>query len=210
MRLINNENQPILTAFTDNGVPKTGLTVSVTIYKASDCSNITPQDNLLFSIGSGIYKFPADKLPDIVDDALAFKIDGGPALGDNDRYKFGALVFGGYPDELLNGQVSIASEVSKVGGIGSGTIVVNHDYGGTDSLRIVDGNGSGIENANIYAYLKSDWDNGLRAAANCKGWSMTDGDGRWSWSMYLEAGTFYLAVDAPGFEQQELKEVTVI
>lgn len=228
MRLINNESQPVLAAFTDGGIPKTGLTVSITIYKATDGSDVTPQDNTLVSIGSGIYKYPANKLPQISDNTLVFKIDGSSTLGDSDRYKFGALTFGGYPDDLLSGQndiesaigsgnatfdaqVSIATAVAELQGMttGSGTIVVNHDYGGSDNLRIVDGNNSGIENANIYAYLKSDWDNGLRTSAYCKGWSMTDGDGRWSWSVYLEDGTYYLVVDTPGFEQQSLKEVVV-
>lgn len=93
---------------------------------------------------------------------------------------------------------------------GNSTVKVNHNTGGPDMLRIVDDHGNGIENANIYVYLKDDWDNGLRNSAYCKRWSMTDGDGRWSWSVFLEPGIYYFIIDSPGYEQQQLKEVEVL
>lgn len=132
--------------------------------------------------------------------------------------------------DALTAALSTMSEVKK-----GTTVSVNHNYGGVDNLKVVStppgwshnlpssavleveremiaGDKMGIlpvENANIYAYLKSDWDAGLHGSQYCKGWSMTNGDGRWSWSIYLEQGEYYLILDRPNPGQKEPKLLVV-
>jgi len=189
MRLINSESQPIIVALTNAGVPQTGLTVSIAIWKISDQSNVSPSPPTLTELGGGIYFLPANKLPDISDDAIVYKIDGSATLADADRYKFGALVFGGYPDVIYNSA-----------GVGNGAYEVNHHYDGQNALTIYDENNSPIENANIYIFSKTDWDNNNRTKAYQKGWSLTDGNGQWLWSVWLDEGTYKLIIDSPGVE----------
>lgn len=82
-----------------------------------------------------------------------------------------------------------------------GARVVNHDYSGKGSLAVLTKEGQGLPNVNIYAYLKSDFDNKVIGVSNCKGWSMTNSDGKWDWSMYLEPETYVLILDYPGKPQ---------
>jgi hypothetical protein len=87
---------------------------------------------------------------------------------------------------------------------GDGDIAVNHNTGGADNLRVTR-NGTGVDECRIRAYLKSEYDAGLR---NVKGESLTGNDGRWLSDMMLNAGVYILTFDAPDF-QVFTKEVTV-
>lgn len=125
MRLLNTEQQPIIVAFTNAGAPATGLVVSIGIRKASDGSDVSPSPTTLTSIGLGLYALPSNKMPSTTDDVLAWRIDGSGTLDDADRYKFGALVFGGELEDRFDsidtelvglgaGQVSIATAVDGI------------------------------------------------------------------------------------------------
>lgn len=192
MRLISQEKQPIVVAFTNAGVPEEGLTPEIAIIKLSDLSEVTPVDPTMFSIVGGLYQLSLARLPSITDDTIAWSIDGGDTLDPADRYKFGVLVFGGeletridaidsslstiegYTDTLEAGQSALAVSVAGVGaainaveaaiptGMGRDVDGIDHDYGGTDNLRALDDQSSPIPNANIHIYLKTDWDAGNR------------------------------------------------
>jgi hypothetical protein len=82
--------------------------------------------------------------------------------------------------------------VSNQGGIGD--TEVNHDTGGTDNYRVLDGNGQGIDNVSIKAYLKTEWDAGHRSETYVVGRSQTNVDGRWQWPLMLDTGFTYVLV----------------
>jgi hypothetical protein len=81
---------------------------------------------------------------------------------------------------------------------GGGTIVVDHDYGGPDSLTITDPNGAGVQNADIVAYLQSDYDSGQRGSSFIRGRSTTDVNGQWKNPMMLEPELYKLLVSKTG------------
>lgn len=76
-----------------------------------------------------------------------------------------------------------------VGG-GNGDTSVNHNFGSTDALRIVDGSGNGIVDATIIAYVASAFtSNPLTATVQAT--ATTAADGRWETPMMLDSGTTY-------------------
>ena len=77
--------------------------------------------------------------------------------------------------------------------LGSGDTAVNHNTGGTDNLRAVDGSGSGLA-LNIEIYLKADYDVGSRGGNFVKGRTRTGDDGRWLYDVRLISGTAYTVV----------------
>jgi hypothetical protein len=86
-------------------------------------------------------------------------------------------------------------DVNAVGGVtdsGPGLVGVNHDTGGTDSLRYVDSTGAGVADATILVYLASDWP-GQPGRVQAR--SSTGADGRWIIPAFVEPGT-YVAVFA--------------
>jgi len=84
---------------------------------------------------------------------------------------------------------AIANAVS--GGAGLGDTAVDHNTGGADHLRFVDGTGAGIDNAEIKAFLKTDYDDHHYSTTFIQGKSATGADGRWSWPMMLDRGFTY-------------------
>jgi hypothetical protein len=218
MRLFNGEQADIIVALTNEGAPATGLTVSIGIVKASDGSDVTPSPATLTSIGLGLYKLPANKMPSTTDDTLAWRIDGSDTLADADRYKFGAVLFGGELEDRVD---AIDSSLSSIAvdtnytrnnlptGVGTREFI-DHDSGGTDNLRFTDGGGLPISGAQIGIWLKTDWDANTRTEASRKGWAQTLSDGRWDRSCGLEAaGDYVIMAQVSGATQQTEKEYTV-
>lgn len=82
---------------------------------------------------------------------------------------------------------------------GDGAIVVNHDTGGTDALRVTLAGDVPVEGATIRAYLTSEYDAGLR---NVQGAAITGADGRWLQDIRLDAAppgdSYTLSIDKPG------------
>ena len=76
--------------------------------------------------------------------------------------------------------------------VGAGDVPVDHNFGSTDALRIVDSGGSGVADAEIRAFLKSDWDSGNRNATKIKGLTSTKDDGRWRYPLYLSDNVAYV------------------
>lgn len=77
------------------------------------------------------------------------------------------------------------------GGGGSGNTPVNHNTGGADNLRYVDGNGAGIEGAMVQAYVKSEYDAGTFTV---RGQTTTKADGTWTANLMLNDGVAYTLV----------------
>lgn len=105
---------------------------------------------------------------------------------------------------------TLADAVASAIGAGTGDEAVNHDTGGTDNLRYSDGAGAGIDNGDIKAYLKSDYDAGRRSNAYVKARSKTRADGRWEWDMYLDKGlTYTIVFYKQGQYRPSTQEVTI-
>jgi hypothetical protein len=92
---------------------------------------------------------------------------------------------------------------------GAGSVVVDHDYGGTDALAYKTAGGVGIDNAKIYAYLKSDYDAGNYAPAYIVAITTTDVNGRWTSQMNLDPATYTLYYFKQGSYGPDTQEVTV-
>jgi hypothetical protein len=96
--------------------------------------------------------------------------------------------------------------LSGAGG-GAGDTAVNHNTGGTDNLRYVTSLGAGIDNANVRAYLKADFDAGNFVQ---RGQATTDVNGRWVAPMFLNTGNTYTFIfEKPGNFGSDKKEQAV-
>ena len=225
MRLKNNEKQPIVVMFTDSGVPKTGLTPKISAWKISDESLIINNQDMSEIGSTGIYYYPAASLPNLSNDVLAVKCDGTATLAAADRYKAGAYFFGGTTgwvndigtiltnvDLIKTDTTDIIADIAALGGnvfTGQGAVMVNHNYGGSNALQVIDENSAPLDGAKILIYLKSDYDAGLRTASYVKGFSQTLVTGLWEWNIHLDPATYYAIVSKDGYEQIVPKEFTV-
>jgi hypothetical protein len=95
------------------------------------------------------------------------------------------------------------------GGTGSGDTAIDHDGAAgvivdgvaatTDCMRFLVG-ASGADDVEIVAFLKADYDAGLRATANRQGTTATGTDGRWVAPLMLDAGTYRILGNKDGYE----------
>lgn len=81
--------------------------------------------------------------------------------------------------------------------LGTGPVIVDHDYGGADALQVVDDSGASVPGAVITAYLSTDYAAGNRSAAFVRGQTTTDANGRWKSPLALEAETYVLVITKP-------------
>jgi hypothetical protein len=89
--------------------------------------------------------------------------------------------------------------------IGSGHVVVDHNYGGTDNLTVVSTTGARVANATISAFLASDYNAGRRTSAFVVGMTTTDVNGHWVQPLLLDPGAYILLV----YKQGEFQSATV-
>lgn len=75
---------------------------------------------------------------------------------------------------------------------GSGSVPIDHNFGGADTYAYETKNGVGIDNALVYAYLSSDFNAGRRGIEYVKATSITDINGRWLRPMMLDPGSYVL------------------
>lgn len=92
---------------------------------------------------------------------------------------------------------------------GEGTVAVDHDYGGTDALRVTDPGGAGIQDVAITAYLASDYDAGFRSSAYVRGRSTTNVHGRWRQPISLDPESYKLVVSKPSEFATSVTSLTV-
>lgn len=86
------------------------------------------------------------------------------------------------------------------GGAGSGDTSINHDgaagvtvdgaASSADCMRVLDELGAPMDDAELTAYLKSDYDAGNKGPSFRQAFVRTGSDGRWVESMRLDAGTY--------------------
>jgi len=93
--------------------------------------------------------------------------------------------------------------------VGDGSVVVDHDTGGTDALAYKTSGGAGIDNAVVRAYLKTDYDAGNTGSAYIKATTTTDVNGRWTAQMNLDPATYTLYFFKQNTYGPDTQEVTV-
>lgn len=93
--------------------------------------------------------------------------------------------------------------------LGSGAVLVDHDYGGEDNLRYVSPSGVGIANGVIQAFYTSDYDAGRRSRNYILGETRTAYDGRWQRPLALDPGDYTLIYFKPGEYAVSTKTITV-
>lgn len=87
---------------------------------------------------------------------------------------------------------------------GDGDVPVDHDYGGTDELRVVQ-DGAGVDGVAIRAYLAAEYEAGVRVV---RGNAVTGSDGRWVQPMMLDADEYALVFSRPSLKTV-VKAITV-
>lgn len=92
---------------------------------------------------------------------------------------------------------------------GSGGILVDHNYGGSDNLTYRRPDGQGIDYATVQAFLKSDWAAGRRSTSYVKAQTNTTTRGRWVQPMLLDPDTYILLYFRQGSYGPDTKTVTV-
>jgi len=93
--------------------------------------------------------------------------------------------------------------------LGSGAILINHNYGGEDNLRYVAPNGLGIDNATIHIFLKEDYDAGKRGRGYIIAETTTDADGRWVRDVALDEGEYAVVFFKQGIYAPSVTYITV-
>jgi len=205
---------------------KTGETVVVTISKdgaAFGSATNTPATE----VANGFYKIDLTQA-EMNADSIAIRATAGSSDDWNDAFypddieAVIAVVDGNVDDieTLLNtvdGKVdtldtnvdSLVTSFSPV--FGAGTIETSHDVAkGSDvDLTILDAGSSPVEDANVYIFLKTDYDAENRSSSFYKGYVTSDVNGEWDYSVYLDAGTYTLVADGAGISQVMVQEFTV-
>lgn len=90
-----------------------------------------------------------------------------------------------------------------------GSILVDTDYGGVDNLRYTGLQGTGVADADVRAYLKTDYDQGELGATYIKSSTRTDTNGRLSSPLVLSPGYHYSIVYVVPGRVGDVKEIFV-
>lgn len=93
--------------------------------------------------------------------------------------------------------------------LGSGAVLINHNYGGEDALRYVAPNGVGIDNGTIQIFLKSDYDAGRRGRGYVIAETSTNTEGRWVRDVALDPGEYVVVFFKQGLYSPTAVPITV-
>lgn len=93
--------------------------------------------------------------------------------------------------------------------IGSGAVLINHNYGGEDNLRFVAPNGVGIDNATIQCFTRADYLAHKISRGYVVAETTTDMQGRWVRPMALDPGNYVLVFFKQGAYEPKAVELTV-
>lgn len=165
-----------------------GVSPVVTIAKPG--GTLTAAAGSVSEVGNGVYRYTPT-------------IDETNTTGQLLLHATGA---GAVPVDVL---VTVVDEWAKPADVqsiaGDGDVPIDHNTGGSDALRIVS-EGVGVDDVVITAYLKSDYNAGVRIR---RGWATTDATGRWKQPMMLDAGAYILVAEKPGVFTPDAKELVV-
>lgn len=181
--------------------------------KASFISNV--EDNLPGS--------PTNIAPAMAEDPIRkgiYVLNTNAIEWDNGLYDIAAYIQSGATanpedDTCLGGNIMRIYDDSEVSpyiqmtSLGTGTIEVDEDYGTIGALAYLTASGSGIQDADVLAYLKTDYDAGNTGAEYVRGATQTNVNGAWILPMYLYAGTYTFVFKKDGQYGPDTKEVTI-
>lgn len=93
---------------------------------------------------------------------------------------------------------------------GTGTTVVDHDYGGTDALQAAETeSGAPLDGVQIRAYLATNWNTGLRTSPYVVAVTRTNVLGRWESPMLLDPADYVLVYSKQGSITPRVVTLTV-
>jgi hypothetical protein len=171
---------------------KTGLTVTVDVYRAATAVVTAAAAT---EIGGGLYRYTLSSASTATAEAYAAVFKTSDVTVDARHV----------PSLWVVGPAWAQAAASAVG-YGDGDTTVDHNTGGADNLRYVAA-GVGVDQAAVRAYLKSDYDAGVYAE---RGRTVTRPDGRWARPLYLDAGlTYTVTFSKPGVYEVSTKDVTL-
>lgn len=105
---------------------------------------------------------------------------------------------------------TVAQIHEKIGTVtGLGTVTVDHDYGGTDTLAVMTEAGVRVANVNVVSYRKADYVAGRRTADYIVARTTTDVDGRWRAPLLLDPGAYTLLLFKQGVIDAKTVDLTV-
>lgn len=115
-------------------------------------------------------------------------------------------------DAAVNSIASLrdATPVTKSEVQGSGSVVVDHDYGGTDALAVMTTEGARVDGVSIRAYREADYSAGNRGPSFVVAEILTNVDGRWIQPMMLESGSYILLLFKRGAIESKAVSLTVL
>ena len=145
-------------------------------------------------LGGGNYSWTGS-IPDKFRGSVSFAVVGGSSV-------LGVVPIN--PEEI-----DLITEIHSAVTYGSGGVLVDHNYGGTDALRYVSPDNQGIAFAEIKAFASSDYAAGNRSGAYVQGRTQTGSDGRWKTPLALSAGSYKLVFSLPGRYGPDVHSLTV-
>ena len=97
----------------------------------------------------------------------------------------------------------------QVPSIGEGTVSIDHNFGGTDNFRVV-ASGTPIADVVIRAFVKGDYDAGLKSNQYIVGQTRTLTNGRWTTVIRLDPGIYTLEFSKSGAYRTNTADITVV
>lgn len=154
-----------------------------------------------------------------------FNDENGTSTGSPITTGFSELGGGNYswtgdiPDSQFQGTIVFTSNTGRkyiqsinpvtLAETGSGPVLVDHNYGGTDELTYQTENGSGVSGATVMAYTFSDYNAGNTTHDFVVAQVVTTVGGRWAARMGLSPGDYVLVYTKPGQYGPDVKSITV-
>ena len=83
--------------------------------------------------------------------------------------------------------------------IGSGEVIVDHNYPSSDAMRVLGSQGQSLDGVRITAYLASDYNSGARGPSFIRGQTTTDANGRWRSPLMLQPESYVLLATRSGY-----------
>lgn len=90
----------------------------------------------------------------------------------------------------------IARPIQPLEGLPPDELLINHDLGGVDALRVVSADGQGVGNVAIRMYLTADY-NARTSNAKVRGKAVTLNDGRWATRIHRDSRLAYTLIFTP-------------
>ena len=136
----------ILTSFTDEGSPKTGLSPTIRIRDLSD-NALVVTDDAMTEVGDGMYKYDFATYDNTID--YAIRCDGTATLNTVDRYVFGSNDVGAANEHSLSALKALTGKWEI-----TGNQLIMYDTDGTTPLYTFDLKNAGGTPASVRIFSR--------------------------------------------------------